>query len=261
MNVLCSGAMFTEDQREGPTEVAFKYAIYRINKDVHLLPNTTLLYDVQYVPRDDSFHTSKRACEQIQYGVQAVFGPSDSQLATHIQSICDALDIPHLESRLDLEPEFKEFSINLYPSHDAVNQAFQDVMNFLNWTKVAIIYEEDIGLIKLQDLVKTPPKEHMEFLLRQGSPATYRELLKEIKNREIYNVIVDTKAENMNHFLRGVSTLALMYRSLTHHFLRGVSTLALMYRSITHHFLRGVSTLALMSGGMTHTSGHQTHTS
>jgi len=52
--------MFTEDQREGPTEVAFKYAIYRINKDSSILPNTTLLYDVQYVPRDDSFHTSKR---------------------------------------------------------------------------------------------------------------------------------------------------------------------------------------------------------
>ncbi|KAF2357618.1 Ionotropic glutamate receptor L-glutamate and glycine-binding domain [Trinorchestia longiramus] len=195
--------MFTEDQREGPTEVAFKYAIYRINKDNNLLPNTTLLYDVQYVPRDDSFHTSKRACEQIQYGVQAVFGPSDGLLASHIQSICDALDIPHLESRLDLEPEFKEFSINLYPSHDVVNQAFQDVMNFLNWTKVAIIYEEDIGLIKLQELVKNPPKDHMEYLLRQGSPGSYRELLKEIKNREIYNVIVDTKAENMNHFLRG----------------------------------------------------------
>lgn len=88
------------------------------------------------------------ACEQIQHGVQAVFGPADALLASHIQSICDALDIPHLESRLDLEPEYKEFSINLYPSHDVVNHAFQDVMNFLNWTRVAILYEEDIGNIQ-----------------------------------------------------------------------------------------------------------------
>ena len=86
-----------------------------------------------------------KACEQIRYGVQAVFGPSDGLLASHVQSICDALDIPHLEARLDLEPEYKEFSINLYPAHDVVNQAFQDVMTFLNWTKVAILYEEDIG--------------------------------------------------------------------------------------------------------------------
>lgn len=52
--------MFTADQRDGPTELAFKYAVYRINKDATLLPNTTLVYDIQYVPRDDSFHASKK---------------------------------------------------------------------------------------------------------------------------------------------------------------------------------------------------------
>ena len=52
--------MFTEDQRESPTELAFKYAVYRINKDHSILPNTTLVYDIQYVPREDSFHASKK---------------------------------------------------------------------------------------------------------------------------------------------------------------------------------------------------------
>lgn len=215
--VIRVGAMFTEEQREGPTELAFKYAVYRINKDASLLSNTTLVYDIQYVPKDDSFHASKKACEQIYFGVQAVFGPSDPLLGSHIQSICDALDIPHLEARLDLEPEFKEFSINLHPSHEILNRAFQDVMTFLNWTKVAIIYEEDIGLIKLQELVKSPPKEHMEFLIRQGSTSNYRELLKEIKNKEIYNIIVDTKPENMNHFLRGI--LQLQMNDYKYHYL------------------------------------------
>ncbi|KAF8794062.1 Glutamate receptor ionotropic like protein [Argiope bruennichi] len=54
------GVMFTEDQKESPTELAFKYAVYRINKDRNILPNTTLVYDIQYVPKDDSFHASKR---------------------------------------------------------------------------------------------------------------------------------------------------------------------------------------------------------
>ncbi|XP_064104775.1 glutamate receptor ionotropic, kainate 2-like [Macrobrachium nipponense] len=215
--VIRIGAMFTVDQREGPTELAFKYAVYRINKDSSLLSNTTLVYDIQYVPRDDSFHASKKACEQINFGVQAVFGPSDPLLGSHIQSICDALDIPHLEARLDLEPEYKEFSINLHPTHEILNRAFQDVMTFLNWTQVAIIYEEDLGLIKLQELVKSPPKEHMEFLIRQGSPENYRDLLKEIKQKEIYNIIVDTKPENMNHFLRGI--LQLQMNDYKYHYL------------------------------------------
>lgn len=89
--------------------------------------------------------TCASACNQVQYGVQAVFGPSDPLLGAHIHSICDALDIPHLEARLDLDSDIREFSINLYPAQHLLNAAFQDVMSFLNWTRVAIIYEEDYG--------------------------------------------------------------------------------------------------------------------
>ncbi len=42
-----SGAIFTEDQKDSQTELAFKYAVYRINRDRHILPNTTLIYDIQ----------------------------------------------------------------------------------------------------------------------------------------------------------------------------------------------------------------------
>lgn len=57
---LFTGAIFTEDQKDSSAELAFKYAVYRINKDKNILPNTTLVYDIQYVPRDDSFRTSKK---------------------------------------------------------------------------------------------------------------------------------------------------------------------------------------------------------
>ncbi|XP_069974168.1 uncharacterized protein [Penaeus vannamei] len=58
--VIRIGAIFTEDQRDSATELAFKYAVYRINSDKVILPNTTLVFDIQYVPRDDSFHTAKK---------------------------------------------------------------------------------------------------------------------------------------------------------------------------------------------------------
>lgn len=60
MNGEISGAIFTEDQRDSATELAFKHAVYKINKDKTLLPYTSLVYDIQYVPRDDSFHASKK---------------------------------------------------------------------------------------------------------------------------------------------------------------------------------------------------------
>ncbi|KAK9679749.1 hypothetical protein QE152_g39747, partial [Popillia japonica] len=58
--VIKIGAIFTEDQKNSTTELAFKYAVYKINKDKTFLPHTALVYDIQYVPRDDSFHASKK---------------------------------------------------------------------------------------------------------------------------------------------------------------------------------------------------------
>lgn len=84
-------------------------------------------------------------CKQISYGVQAIFGPFDASVGLHIQSITDALDIPHLEARQEMEPKEKEFSINLFPTHEDINKAFKDTVNFLKWKKFAIIYENDFG--------------------------------------------------------------------------------------------------------------------
>ncbi|KYN21153.1 Glutamate receptor, ionotropic kainate 1 [Trachymyrmex cornetzi] len=200
-------AIFTEDQKDSPSELAFKYAIYKINKDKTLLANTTLVYDIQYVPKDDSFRTSKKACKQLSRSVQGIFGPSDPLLGAHIQSICEALDVPHLEARVDFEPTFKEFSINLYPAQDHLNEAFKDLISFLNWTRVAIIYEEDYGLFKLQDLVKSPPSVRTEMYIRQAGPASYRQVLREVRHKEIFKLIVDTDPAHMQQFFRAILQL------------------------------------------------------
>ncbi|XP_036146418.1 glutamate receptor ionotropic, kainate 2 isoform X2 [Monomorium pharaonis] len=205
--VIRIGAIFTEDQKDSPSELAFKYAIYKINKDKTILANTTLVYDIQYVPKDDSFRTSKKACKQLSRSVQGIFGPSDPLLGAHIQSICEALDVPHLEARVDFEPTFKEFSINLYPAQDHLNKAFKDLISFLNWTRVAIIYEEDYGLFKLQDLVKSPPSVRTEMYIRQASPMSYRQVLREVRHKEIFKLIVDTDPAHMQQFFRAILQL------------------------------------------------------
>lgn len=88
-------------------------------------------------------------CHQMELGVQAIFGPSDQLLGSHIQSICEALALPHIETRIDFETQPKRFSVNLHPSQQHINNAYKDLMVYLNWTKVAIIYEEDYGKLRL----------------------------------------------------------------------------------------------------------------
>ena len=50
----------SDDQKDSPTELAFKYAVFRINNDPDVLPNNTIAYDIQYVPPEDSFRTTKK---------------------------------------------------------------------------------------------------------------------------------------------------------------------------------------------------------
>ena len=57
-------AVFSGDQKESPTELAFKYAVFRINKDKNVLPNNSLTYDIQYVPNEDSFRTTKKVSKE-----------------------------------------------------------------------------------------------------------------------------------------------------------------------------------------------------
>lgn len=58
----------------------------------------------------------------------------------------------------------------------------------------------------MKDFMKTiPNKKTVDVYLRYATPETYRSILNEIKNMEVYNMLVDTKSEHVNHFLRGVS--------------------------------------------------------
>lgn len=130
---------------------------------------------------------SLSACRQLSRSVQGIFGPSDPILGAHIQSICEALDVPHLEARIDFETAYKEFSINLYPTQDHLNKAFRDVMNFLNWTKVAIIYEEDHGLLHNLDFSLSPfplpPKKNNFF----RTPRLFMRAMKSSKRQKRKN--------------------------------------------------------------------------
>ncbi|XP_015923374.1 glutamate receptor ionotropic, kainate 2 isoform X2 [Parasteatoda tepidariorum] len=217
-STLKIGVLFTEDQKESPTELAFKYAVYSINRDRSILPNTTLIYDIQYVPKDDSFHASKKACLQVSSGVSAIFGPQDALLGSHVQSLCDALDIPHIESRVDMEPEMKEFSINLHPSPRIVGLAIRDLIHYLNWTKVAIVYEEDMSLISLQELIRPPVPRDLQLIFRKASVHTFRDTLKDIRRRGIFSLVIDTRPQNLPHLLQAVLQVQMNDYKYYYHF-------------------------------------------
>lgn len=65
----------------------------------------------------------------------------------------------------------------------------------------------ELGLFKLQDLVKAPGVTKTEMYIRQASPASYRQVLREVRQKDIYKLIIDTNPRNIQQFFRAVSVV------------------------------------------------------
>ena len=86
------------------------------------------------------------ACNQAGLGVGSIFGPRSAELAQHINSMCNNLEIPHLEARLEpkLDPTHL-FSMNLYPAASQLSQAYLDLIKLMKWKKFCVIYGDQSG--------------------------------------------------------------------------------------------------------------------
>lgn len=56
----------------------------------------------------------------------------------------------------------------------------------------------------------TSPSSRAEMYVRRATPDTYREVLKDIRQKEIYKLIVDTSSQHMSKFFRAVNIVGLV---------------------------------------------------
>ncbi|TMW47948.1 hypothetical protein DOY81_006973 [Sarcophaga bullata] len=63
------------------------------------------------------------------------------------------------------------------------------------------------SLFKQQDLMHTTAELPTEMYIRQVTPDTYRQVLRAIRQKEIYKIIVDTNSENIKLFFRAILQL------------------------------------------------------
>lgn len=57
----------------------------------------------------------------------------------HIQSVCDAKEIPHIDLRYD--PTATSTSINIYPDSAALATAYLQIIQTYGWTSFTILFE------------------------------------------------------------------------------------------------------------------------
>ncbi|XP_039523471.1 glutamate receptor ionotropic, kainate 1 isoform X5 [Pimephales promelas] len=195
-------------------ELAFKFAVTSINRNRTLMPNTTLTYDIQRVNLFDSFEASRRVCDQLALGVAAVFGPSHSSSVSAVQSICNALEVPHIQTRWK-HPSVDNkdnFYINLYPEYTSISRAILDIVIFYKWKSVTVVYEDSTGLMRMQELIKAPSKNNLKIRIRQlaSGGGDSRPLLKEMKKEKEFYVIFDCSYQVAAELLKQLMSMGMM---------------------------------------------------
>uniref|UniRef100_A0A673WDX8 Glutamate receptor n=1 Tax=Salmo trutta TaxID=8032 RepID=A0A673WDX8_SALTR len=164
---LFSGGIFEsiESGPSGAEELAFKFALNTINRNRTLLPNTTLTYDIQRINIYDSFEASRKACDQLSLGVAAIFGPSHSSSANAVQSICNALGVPHIQTKWkhQVSDNRDSFYVSLYPDFSSLSRAILDLVHFFKWKTVTVVYDDSTG--------KTPGHLPQTFMVNDNNTA------------------------------------------------------------------------------------------
>ncbi|KAK8388628.1 hypothetical protein O3P69_020541 [Scylla paramamosain] len=205
-DVIRIGGLFDPlDERQ---QVAFRYAVDAINSDRTLLSHARLSAQIEVIPPNDSFRGSRKVCSLLKSGVAAIFGPQSGQTSAHVQSICDALEVPHIENRWDFRLTRDAYSVNLYPHPSTLSQAYMDVLMTLRWRKFCIIYENNEGLVRVQELLKN---QTWQITLKQ-LPLTddYRPMLKDAKKAGVTHVVLDVKRSKIFTVLKQAQQIGMM---------------------------------------------------
>ncbi|EGK96607.1 AGAP000801-PB, partial [Anopheles gambiae str. PEST] len=192
-------------------EIAFRYAVEKINSDRTILPRSKLLAQIERISPQDSFLASKRVCHLLGVGVAAIFGPQSSHTASHVQSICDTMEIPHLETRWDYRLRRESCLVNLYPHPSTLSKAYVDLVAAWGWKSFTIIYETNEGLVRMQELLKAHGLSDYPITVRQLSDSgDYRPLLKQIKNSAESHIVLDCSTERIYEVLKQAQQIGMM---------------------------------------------------
>ncbi|XP_026318746.1 glutamate receptor ionotropic, kainate 2 isoform X3 [Hyposmocoma kahamanoa] len=206
--IRIGGLFHPEDDKQ---EVAFRYAVERVNADRAVLPRAKLLAQVETISPQDSFHASKRVCHLLRSGVAAIFGPQSAPAAAHVQSICDTMELPHLETRWDYRTRRESCLVNLYPHPAALSRAYVDLVRAWGWKSFTIVYENSDGLVRLQELLKAHGPTELPVSVRQLPDShDYRPLLKQIKNSAESHIVLDCATERIRDVLQQAQQIGMM---------------------------------------------------
>lgn len=90
------------------------------------------------------------ACELTNKGVAAIFGPQSVETRGIVESICEAMEIPHIQTTWVPSPppldRMGKMAVKFYPNQQNLSSALSALISDYDWKTYTILYEDDSGL-------------------------------------------------------------------------------------------------------------------
>lgn len=139
----------------------------------------------------------------------AVFGPESETTSRHAGNICDAKEVPYIETRYTFEPSGQV--VNLYPSEESLAQIAVDLVKRFEWESFTIMYETASWLPRVSELLKMNDVKGSTITVRQidlgltnRDKKNFRAVLRRIKHTEDKCIIIECSADSLTEVLTQV---------------------------------------------------------
>ncbi|KAM7360866.1 glutamate ionotropic receptor kainate isoform 2-T4 [Cochliomyia hominivorax] len=164
---------------------------------------------------NNAFESSKRLCKILRQNLVAVFGPTTSMAAKHAMSVCDAKELPFIDTRWDFGAQLP--TINLHPHPSMLALVLKDLVTSLGWDGCfTIIYESGEYLPLVTELLQMYDTSGPAIVLRRYEldlNGNYRNILRRIKNSGDTSFVVVGSLATMPEFFKQAQQVGLVTSS------------------------------------------------
>ncbi|XP_037948866.1 glutamate receptor ionotropic, kainate 2-like isoform X1 [Teleopsis dalmanni] len=159
----------------------------------------------------NAFDTSKKLCKMLKHNLVAVVGPTTTFAAKHAMSICDAKELPFIDTRWDFNAQLP--TINLHPDPSQLAIALKDLVVGLEWTSFTIIYETGEFLATVKELLQMYGTSGPTVTVRRYEldlNGDYRNVLRRIKYSGETSFVVVGAVDTLPELFKQAQQVGLM---------------------------------------------------
>ncbi|XP_060550101.1 glutamate receptor ionotropic, delta-1 [Pantherophis guttatus] len=175
-SIIHIGAIF--EGNAAKDDEIFKQAVADLSLNDDILQSEKITYTIKLIEANNPFHAVQEACDLMTLGILALVTSTGCASANALQSLTDAMHIPHLfvqrntggsprtACHLNPSPEEEEYTLAARPPV-RLNDVMLKLVTELRWQKFIVFYDSDYDIRGLQGFLDQASKLGLDVSLQK----------------------------------------------------------------------------------------------